>query len=178
MCHSERERKPSETGFVNWRDELGGRVLPELARMIGERGELRAWLPDCGAGFEAYALRILWAKGPGRDFPGVRLEIFATDADPDMTALAREGVYAPETVEALPAEWRDDAFQERGGPYRVNRFFRKGVAFARHDVGDGPPAGRFHLILLRDGKLGDMDNVRSVLVEGGALVRGTVNPAP
>jgi len=140
-----------------WRDRgvfehLGARVLPELARRAGVEGRdtLACWSAGCAGGEEPYSLKILWELGPGPGFPGLRLEVIGSDADPIMVRRARAGLYGGGSLKELPAAWRQAAFEAAGARYRLRPRFRAGVAFARQDIRRRMPEGPFDLILCRN----------------------------
>ncbi len=140
-----------------WRDRgifehLGAGVLPELARRAEAEGRamLGAWSAGCASGEEPYSLKILWELGPGCGFPGLRLEVTASDADANMLRRARAGVYAAGSLKELPAAWREAAFAPEGELFRLRPRFRAGVAFARQDIRRRMPPGPFDLILCRN----------------------------
>ena len=140
-----------------WRDRgvfehLGARVLPELARRAQAEGRetLGAWSAGCASGEEPNSLKILWELGPGRGFPGLRLELTASDADANLLRRAGAGVYGAGSLKELPAAWREAAFEPEGELYRLRPRFRAGIAFARQDIRRRMPKGPFDLILCRN----------------------------
>ena len=161
------EREPSEWAVLDglcritisrfWRDRgffehLGARILPELARRAGAEGRERlgCWSAGCASGEEPYGLKILWELGPGCGFPGLRLEVTASDADANLLRRARAGRYAAGTLKELPAAWREAAFAPEGELYRLRPRFRADLAFARQDIRRRMPKGPFELILCRN----------------------------
>jgi two-component system CheB/CheR fusion protein len=80
----------------------------------------------------------------------VKLQVFASDVDPDAVASAREGLY-PETIEAdvsrrgLPA-----SFRRKITGYRVSPELRAAVVFTVQDVLADPPFSRLDLVSCRN----------------------------
>ncbi len=70
-------------------------LLPDLLRSLPAGGVLRAWVPGCSTGEEAYSLAIVLAEAIEK-LAGPRVssaQIFATDLDRDAIEQARQGVY-------------------------------------------------------------------------------------
>ena len=98
---------------------LGRQVLPGLAEGALARGEsaLCCWSAGCASGEEPYTLVILWSLEIERRYPGLAMEIVATDAGPAVLARARAGRYARGSLRELPAPWLAAAFEENAGKY-------------------------------------------------------------
>ena len=99
---------------------------------------------------EPYTLRILWALRLADHYPGLRLEIAATDADPAMLARARCAVYKRGSLRELPEDWIATAFDRAERGYRLRDEFRSGIRFLRQDIRQRMPAGPFDLVLCRN----------------------------
>ena len=80
----------------------------------------------------------------------VKLQIFASDVDPDAVASARDGLY-PETIEAdvSPARLARFFSKEDHG-YRVSPELRATVVFTVQDVLADPPFSRLDLVSCRN----------------------------
>ncbi len=170
-------------------EDLAGHVLPDLARaaMADGRPCLRAWSAGCASGEEPYALRIVWALGVASAFPGIELEIVATDASPVMLERARRGLYPASALREISAAWRARAFTETGSGYRLREDFRAGVQLLRQDVRKEMPPGPFDLILCRNLAFTYFDRERQCetlaglaarLAPGGALLIGAHETLP
>ncbi len=140
-----------------WRDRavfeaLSERVLPELARAAAARGDrtLRCLSCGCASGEEPYSLLIGWRLGVADGFPGLDLEIVATDADPAMLERARRAVYPEASLRDLPAPWRDRAFDPHEGGFLLQEECRGRVTWALEDVREMTPEGPFDLVLCRN----------------------------
>jgi chemotaxis protein methyltransferase CheR len=165
-------------------DGLRARLLPALARRarLGGASSLRAWSAGCAGGEEPYTLALLWNLDVGpHGFPGLALDITATDADPRALERARRATYHAGTLKELPPGWRDAAFEDEGGLFRLRDQLRAGVAFACQDIRAVMPAGPFDLILCRnlvytyfDGATQSRvtEGLRRRLAPGGALIVG------
>ena len=144
------------TGF--FRDEaawsfLQRNVLPGLLAQVVASGEpLRAWVPGCSTGEEAYSLAMALTEAatqvPGGD--EVRLQLFATDLNGDAIDRARRGFYPDTLLQAVSAERRQRFFRRVEGGWRVTQAMRDAIVFARHDLASDPPFTRLHLLSCRN----------------------------
>jgi chemotaxis protein methyltransferase CheR len=175
-------------------ERLADDVLPSLARARGS-GPLTAWSLGCASGEEPYSLAIVWRAKVAARFPGVTLDILATDAAPEMIARAERGVYPPASLSELPPALRDAAFEpitdddddHDGGALRLRDAFRAGVRFSLEDARLRLPDGPFDLVLCRNLAFTYFDDARqrALLAEiaarlrpGGALVVGSHEALP
>jgi len=127
-------------------------ALPEFAgrALAQRRAALHCWSAGCGSGEEPYTLRILWDLHLASRFPGMRLDIVATDAAPAMLARARHAVYRAGTLRELPDSLVADAFTPTQGEYRLRESLRTGIRFLRQDIRQRMPRGPFDLVLCRN----------------------------
>lgn len=162
---------------------LGRQVLTCLAEAALARGEraLRCWSAGCASGEEPYTLAILWRLEIERRYPGLTMEIIATDAEPAVLARARAARYARGSLRELPPHWLATAFEEDDGKHALKPGFRAPVRFRRQDIRGRMPPGPFDLILCRNlaftyfDEAGQRRVLRRLvrrLVPGGALVLG------
>ncbi len=166
--------------FALLRDE----VLPQLAE---PGATLRAWSIGCASGEEAYTLALLWRLDLAPRYPGILLDITATDINPALLARARRGLYAWSAIKALPEDWRRRAFTPVDDAYRLDLSLCPGVHFALQDIRQTMPAGPFDLIFCRNLVFTyfDDDLQRTLLARlcerlapGGALVLGAHEGLP
>ncbi len=169
--------------------ELAADVLPRLAseaRLAG-RTSVRAWSAGCGAGEEPFTLAIAWELAVAPWWPGLALDVVATDIDEVQLGRAAVASFPPGALRELPDEWRRAAFDETGGELRLRDRFRARILFARHDIRTTPPAGPFDLVLCRNLAFTYFDepvqrqaaaSLRGVLRTGGVLVVGIHEQVP
>jgi superoxide dismutase/chemotaxis methyl-accepting protein methylase len=133
-------------------ERIGRELLPELAaRAIAEgRRELRCWSCGCASGEEPYSIAILWQLRLKDAFPDLQLRIVATDVDGHLLDRARRASYAAGSLRALVSEWRDAAFVQAGGTYRLGDRFRADVELLEQDLRSTMPDGPFDLVLCRN----------------------------
>ncbi len=129
---------------------LATTIIPHLVQNHPAERPLRIWVAGCSSGEEAYSLAMLLREQivvSGRD---IRLQIFASDVDPDAVASAREGTY-PQTIEAEVSAVRlAQFFVREDRSYRVSSDLRANVVFTVQDVLADPPFARLDFISCRN----------------------------
>jgi chemotaxis protein methyltransferase CheR len=164
-------------------------VLPALATAAVQRGSgtLEAWSAGCASGVEAYTLAIMWQLELAPRFPALALRVLATDLDEAMIARAQRGLFSHSSLKELPGHWREAAFAQDGGLYRLRDAFKEPVALRRHDVRDPPPDRGFDLVMCRnlaftyfaaDLQRATAGRLAGSLKPGGALVLGAHETLP
>ena len=125
-------------------------VIPDLVRTHSPELPLRIWIAGCSTGEEAYSLAMLFREAITAAKRDLKLQIFASDVDPDAVALAREGLY-PETIEADVSRPRlTRFFAKEDGHYRVLPDLRALVVFTVQDLLSDPPFSRLDLVSCRN----------------------------
>ncbi|MFA5950956.1 MAG: CheR family methyltransferase [Hyphomicrobium sp.] len=142
----------SVTAFFRDRDAfdaLARTVLPIL--LADETNEaIRVWVPGCATGEEAYSIAILLLEEAARRELRPEIQIFATDLDPSVLAVAREGCY-PDTIVAEVSEARlQRYFLREGNHYRIRKEVRDLIVFASHSLLKDPPFSRLDLVSCRN----------------------------
>lgn len=131
---------------------LKTKAIPALLAEYPAGKNLRAWVPACSTGEEAYSLAITFKEVIEQIKPKGRfsLQIFATDLDQDAIDKARQGVY-PLNIEAdvTPERLaRYFAANEKG--YLVHKEIREMVIFAPQNIITDPPFTRMDVIACRN----------------------------
>jgi two-component system, chemotaxis family, CheB/CheR fusion protein len=125
------------------------RALPKLIASRGD-GVLRAWVPGCATGQEAYSIAILLLEAIERAQARVQLQIFATDIDPLAIDTARAARY-PEGVAAEVEPKRLARFFTRADrSFVVNRRVREVIVFAVQNLLRDPPFTKLDLLSCRN----------------------------
>ena len=110
----------------------------------------------------------------------IKLQIFATDVDPDAVASARDGLY-PDSIEAdVPRERLARFFTKEDHNYRISAEVRANVVFTVHDVLADPPFARLDFVscrnlliyLLPEAQAKVISIIHFALREGGLLLVG------
>lgn len=121
-------------------DLLRGGALASLvaARRSEGASMIRAWVPACSTGEEAYTLAMCIDEVARELDPELELQVFATDVDERALKTAADGVYGESVCSSLPGELRSHytvAFMRGEGRYtRVVDDLRSRIFFSRHDA--------------------------------------------
>ena len=131
-------------------DLLAEKIVPELVRGHSSDNPIRVWIAGCSTGEETYSLAMLFLEAISAAPRNVKLQVFASDIDPDAVATARDGCY-PETIETdvSPARLARYFLKEEQG-YRVAADLRATVVFTVQDVLADPPFSRIDLVSCRN----------------------------
>ena len=78
---------------------LAKNVIPHLVRDHPLDRPLRIWVAGCSSGEETYSLALLFREQIIASKRDIKMQVFASDVDPDAVAIAREGLY-PQSIEA------------------------------------------------------------------------------
>ena len=133
-------------------DELRSSVIPALLADRPAGDSLRAWVPGCSTGEEAYSLAMVFKEATGKLKPAKRftLNVFATDLDKDAIDKARQGIY-PENIAADVGRERLERFFSRvEGGYRVGTEIREMVVFAPQSLIMDPPFTKLDILSCRN----------------------------
>jgi two-component system, chemotaxis family, CheB/CheR fusion protein len=134
---------------VAW-EALRTQVIASLVEHAQPNQPIRAWVPGCATGEEAYTLAILFREEIARRDLPVELVIFASDVDQGALATAREGVYPAAIVADVSEARLARYFRTEGDQYRISSEIRDSVVFAAHSVLRDPPFSKLHLISCRN----------------------------
>ena len=133
-------------------DHLQQKAIPALLAERAAGGVLRAWVPACSTGEEAYSLAIVFkeALAQARPAASVSLQIFATDLDKDAIERARQAVYPANIAGDVSAERLRRFFVADGAGYRVSQEIREMVIFATQNIIMDPPFTRLDILSCRN----------------------------
>jgi PAS domain S-box-containing protein len=133
-------------------EQLRSEVLPNLMKRYPAGKELRAWVPACSTGEEAYTLAMVFKETLDEVKPQGRfsLQIFATDLDENAIEKARLAFY-PANIEADVMPQRIDRFfvKDTDG-YRINKEIREMVIFAPQNIIMDPPFTKLDILTCRN----------------------------
>lgn len=133
-------------------ERLAKDVLPELMAQHPSGAVLRAWVPGCSTGEEAYSLAIVFKEALDalKTPKNLMLQIFATDLDRDAVEKARQGMYpANIAADVSPERLRRFFYQEERG-YRVSKEIREMAIFAPQNVIMDPPFTKLDIVSCRN----------------------------
>ena len=164
-------------------DSLRDRILPDLFKELPDKHVLRAWIPGCSTGEEAYSLAIVFKEAYEKinENKNLSLQIFATDIDTDAIDKARTGVFNANIVSDLSPERITRFFTKNETRYSVNNSIREMVVFAPHDVTKDPPFTKLDFLFCRNLLIYMESELQKKLINlfyyslnpGGILVLGT-----
>jgi two-component system CheB/CheR fusion protein len=131
-------------------DVLENTIIPEMLRGRPHGQALRIWIAGCSTGEETYSLTMLFREHITAINANIKLQVFASDVDPDAVATARDGIY-PESIaqEVSPARL-ERFFSKEGEKYRVLPELRAAVVFTVQDVLADPPFSRLDFVSCRN----------------------------
>ena len=133
-------------------DMLKEKAFPELINELPDGHVLRAWVPACSTGEEAYSLAITFKEA----MDGVKihkrltLQIFATDLDNDAIEKARKGSFSKAIIDDVTPERLARFFTTEAEGYRVNTDIREMVVFAPQNVIKDPPFTKLDFLSCRN----------------------------
>lgn len=133
-------------------EELLTKILPELLASRAPDHALRAWVPGCSTGEEAYSLAMVFREAVEALKPkaSFALQIFATDLDRDAIDKARQGMFpANIAADVSPARLKRFFTKEDSG-YRVQREIREMVIFAPQNIIMDPPFTKLDVLSCRN----------------------------
>ncbi|MBT9475075.1 chemotaxis protein CheB, partial [Polaromonas sp.] len=136
---------------VVW-DCLLDKVLPDLLARYPAGKALRAWVPACSTGEEAYSLAMAFREALERIKPPGRfsLQIFATDLDQDAISQARQAIYPANIAADVPVQRLARFFVEDEKGYRVSKAIREMVVFAPQNIIMDPPFTKLDILTCRN----------------------------
>ena len=160
---------------------LESKCIAELVAQAAPGATLRAWVPACATGKEAYSLAILLAEAVQRSGKSLAIQIFATDADEKALEVARAGAFSAEELAVLSPARRQRFFSAKDGQFQVVKQLRELLIFAPQDLTADPPFSRLDLVSCRNLLIYlDHDLQRKVIAifhfslrEGGFLFLGS-----
>jgi chemotaxis methyl-accepting protein methylase/Skp family chaperone for outer membrane proteins len=133
-------------------ERLQRECIPELLAGRSVGGVLRAWSVGCSTGEEAYSLAMAFKEALDEVKPAAsfKLQIFATDLDPDAIDKARQGAYPANIVADVSADRLHRFFVKNGDGYRVGKEIREMITFATQNVVMDPPFTRVDILVCRN----------------------------
>ena len=133
-------------------ETLRDEILPPLLAERPEGAVLRAWIPGCSTGEEAYSLGMVFEEAVRLARPARHraLRIFASDLDRDAIDEARSGLYRTNIGADVSEERLGRFFLQEEHGYRVRRELREMMIFAQQDVTLDPPFTRIDLLSCRN----------------------------
>ncbi|HEY8097259.1 MAG TPA: chemotaxis protein CheB, partial [Methylobacter sp.] len=133
-------------------DTLKTDSIPALLANYPDGKTIRAWVPACSTGEEAYTLAIIFLEAIEQAKPNASylLQIFATDLDEDAIAHARQGFYSAHSVADVSPERLARYFYPENNGYRVKNEICEMIIFASQNIINDPPFTRLDIVSCRN----------------------------
>ena len=134
-----------------WED-LRTQVIPALLANRTPGQALRAWVPGCSTGEEAYSLAIVFHEAVEelKSKGNFTIQIFATDLDRDAIEKARQGLFSANIAADVSAERLKRFFKKDERGYRVRQEVRERVIFAPQNIILEPPFTKLDILSCRN----------------------------
>ncbi|MBK7212909.1 MAG: PAS domain-containing protein [Bacteroidales bacterium] len=173
-------------------DKIRDNIFPAMFDELPSGYVLRAWVPACSTGEEAYSLAMCFKEAIAnyKKHKNFSLQVFATDLDHDAIEKARKGLFSSNiAAEVDPARLSRFFTLETEG-YRVVSSIREMIVFAPQNVIKDPPFTKLDLLTCRNmliymetdlqkkllGLFSYSLNPGGILVLGNAETLGTEQP--
>jgi two-component system, chemotaxis family, CheB/CheR fusion protein len=133
-------------------EKLKEMVIPSLIDKMTSNSQLRAWVPGCSTGEEAYSLAIVFKEAVEKVNPnaGISLQIFASDLDKNAIDNARKGLFSDNIATDVSPERLSRFFAKTDEGYRINKEIREMIVFAQHNIIMHPPFTNLDIISCRN----------------------------
>ena len=126
--------------------------MPDIISKLEPGSILRAWVPGCSTGEEAYSLAMVFNEALEKINPhgGFSLQIFATDLDNDAIEMARKGIFPGNIAEDVSPERLRRFFLKTDDGYFINTEIREKIVFAHHNIIMHPPFTKIDILSCRN----------------------------
>jgi len=133
-------------------ENLKETVIPAKVSEHQPGSTIRAWIPGCSTGEEAYSLAIVFKEVIEKINPhgGFNLQVFATDLDNDAIETARKGVFSVNIEADVSSKRLSRFFTKIEDGYRINTEIRETIVFAPHNIVMDPPFTNIDFISCRN----------------------------
>jgi two-component system CheB/CheR fusion protein len=133
-------------------DILRDKGFPALFALYPHGQALRAWVPACSSGEEAYSLAMVFREALETCKPEGRftLQVYATDIDADAIDKARRGFFPGNiAVDVTPDRLARFFVSDEGG-WRIGKDIRDMVVFAPQNIFTDPPFTKLDILSCRN----------------------------
>ncbi|WP_438362900.1 chemotaxis protein CheB [Nioella halotolerans] len=131
-------------------DQLSDSVIAELLEGLPSDRPLRVWVAGCSTGEEAYSMAMTCLEVIEAAGSGTRLQILASDVDPDAIATARKGFYPKSIEETVSSDRLARFFVPDDGGWRATSELRDVIVFTVADILSDPPFSGIDLLTCRN----------------------------
>jgi two-component system CheB/CheR fusion protein len=133
-------------------EKLKEKGFPALIEKMKPNSQLRAWVPGCSTGEEAYSLAIVFKETLEKIKPnaGISLQVFASDLDIDAIDNARKGLFPDNIANDVSPKRLSRFFTKVDDMFRINTEIREMIVFAQHNIIMHPPFTNLDIISCRN----------------------------
>ena len=133
-------------------EELRKKILPALIASRSNGHVLRAWVPGCSTGEEAYSLAMVFKEVMDKlqSRKKITLQVFATDLDKDAIDKARQGIYPENICADVSPKQMSRFFRKEEHGCRVTTEIRQMVTFAQQSLIMDPPFTKLDILTCRN----------------------------
>jgi two-component system CheB/CheR fusion protein len=131
-------------------DVLKSSFFPQMSKEASSDIPIRAWVPGCATGEEAYSLAICLLEFLSDRKISRPIQIFATDIDEAAIEKARKGIYPENISKDVSSERLRRFFVKIEGGYQISKTIREMCIFARQNFVKDPPFSKIDLISCRN----------------------------
>ncbi len=133
-------------------EKLKETVIPNIIANQSEGSILRAWIPGCSTGEEAYSLAIVFKEVLEKinSHGGFSLQIFGTDLDNEAIDIARKGIFPANIAADVSPDRLNRFFITTDDGYRVKTEIREKDVFAQHNIIMHPPFTKIDILSCRN----------------------------
>lgn len=133
-------------------EKLKTKFLPDLMKAASNDQVLRAWVPACSTGEEAYSLAIVFIEAMEkiRKTKNLVLQIFATDIDQEAIEKSRKGYFSQNITADVSPERLKKFFKAESDGYQISPTIRDMVVFAPQNIIKDPPFTKLDMLLCRN----------------------------
>lgn len=133
-------------------EKLKETILPDILASIKDGSTLRAWIPGCSTGEEAYSLAMVFKEALEKvnKHGGISLQIFATDLDESAVETARKGLFPANIATDVSQSRLNRFFIKTEDGYRINTEIRDMIVFAQHNIIMHPPFTKIDILTCRN----------------------------
>jgi two-component system CheB/CheR fusion protein len=131
-------------------DYLAQEIIPQIITSKQPDEPIRVWSAACASGQEAYSLVILFAEALGLESCMHRVKFYATDVDEAALRQARQGIYQPTEVTAIPPAQLEKYFERSEQGYVFHPQLRRTIIFGCHNLASDAPISKIDLLVCRN----------------------------
>src|SRR5262249_7003241 len=140
------------TNFFRDREafETLAKFIPRLFEGKGADETVRAWVPGCATGEEAYSLAILLREYADKLEAVPKIQVFASDIDENALGIARNARYPLVLLKDMSPARLNRFFVREGATCHVVKEIRDMCVFSAHSLIRDPPFSRLDLLSCRN----------------------------